>query len=131
MPHVTYTNHPRVTIKHRPGGPVVVHDRRGSEQEVRSGRVKTVIAGLISLAFLGFLLFMSWRAGDLDGTDVLNAALAGVFLVEVIGYLIVFGRGRVEIRAIGNRLQIRAWPLDVNYGGSLELTQIERRTWTG
>jgi hypothetical protein len=119
------SGHPCVTIEHRSQGVVVVHDRRGTEEDVRRSRFKTIVAGVAGIAFLGFLLLMVWREGNLDGAYIRNAVLAGGILVAFFGYLVVVGRGRVEIEAIGNRLQIRKWPIDIEYGGSVDLNLID------
>jgi hypothetical protein len=126
MTHVTHTSHPRVTVEHRPGGPVVVHDRRGSDKAIRRSRLRAIIVGFACFAVLIFLLLQMLRAEDLSGAGFRLVALGGGLLIaSAVGYLVIVGRGREEIELIGDRLQIRAWPFDSDYGRSIQCKRID------
>lgn len=126
MTPVTYTSHPLIKVEHRPAGPVVVHDRGGSDKTIRRGRLRAIIIGFACFAVMVFLSLQMWRAEDLSRAGVRNVALGGGILISlVVGYVVIVGRGREEIEMIGDRLQIRAWPLDVDYGRSIQRKRID------
>lgn len=105
-----FTDRPAVTIEHRPDGPVVVHNRRGTVEQIRRSRQTAVTVGAVGIILILVALQWLWMRERLDPTVVGNAYLIFWALILAVGYWYFVGRGWEEIKRSGSHLLVHGFP---------------------